>query len=80
MNRKLRLSLFAVSMLTSNIFICERLVGQAIAGGLDYSTLANPVNPAGSLGASGLDNASGASHFCSEYNCLETLRSITVTL
>jgi long-chain fatty acid transport protein len=30
----------------------------AFAGGLDYAPLANPVNPAGSQGASGLDNAS----------------------
>jgi long-chain fatty acid transport protein len=59
MNKNLQASLFAVSLLVTNILICERFAEKALAGGLDYTTLANPANPAGSLGASGLDNASG---------------------
>lgn len=59
MNQNFKAGLLALSLLAANVLICERLAGKALAGGLDYTTLANPVNPAGSLGASGLDNASG---------------------
>lgn len=50
---------FALGLLFgSTILLSDLAAKRTLAGGLDYATLSNPVNPAGSLGASGLENAS----------------------
>ncbi|HIK43687.1 MAG TPA: hypothetical protein IGR64_02250, partial [Leptolyngbyaceae cyanobacterium M65_K2018_010] len=50
---------FALGLLLgSTILLSDLSAKKTLAGGLDYAPLANPVNPAGSLGASGLENAS----------------------
>jgi long-chain fatty acid transport protein len=58
MNRSFYSKLCLVILTLGSSLVLSDIEKRALAGGLDYAPLANPVNPAGSQGASGLDNAS----------------------